>query len=188
MNQRLLDALDLLKMLEVVFEQRQSIENASLTNDAFSGTPPFPWSGIRLTLKQSRDLLTEIVENSPVQTQENKSLSPRINRPHSEGNAPSSFSDTRQFDRTFQSQNPTKAMADVRPGLNDINSLDLSGDLEPTLKNDLPKVENTKSDAGKGDGLKLETTRSERSFRGTFNRIQLTQEPVIIKEVELPSS
>ena len=63
MNQKLSDALDLLRMLEVVFEQQQlveSTEGASVGSSGKGKPGAFPWAGVRLTLKQSRARLNRI--------------------------------------------------------------------------------------------------------------------------------
>jgi len=132
MNHRLLDALDLLKMLEVVFEQRQALELNS-ENQARSTGSSFPWSGVRLTLRQSRELLQELQE-APAQ---------RVAPPRQA--QVSQASENTSFEQAVTSHHIQRAKA---------------------------QRESANSEAG------------DKNYRGTFNRIQLTQEPQVVSSEE----
>ena len=123
MNHRLLDALDLLKMLEVVFEQRQALELNGENHTKSLGSA-FPWSGVRLTLRQSRELLEDLQE-APKAT--NQRVAPT---------APAS--ENLSFEQAVASHHIQRSKA----------------------SREIPTENN-----------------EDKNYRGTFNRIQLTQEP-----------
>ena len=133
MNHRLLDALDLLKMLEVVFEQRQALELNGESHPK-SGGSAFPWSGVRLTLRQSRELLQELQEP-----------------PKANSNRQVPASDSASFEQAVQAQHIQRS-----------------------------KMSKESSNGEAGD----------KNYRGTFNRIQLTQDPqaVLSEEQASPGS
>ena len=133
MNHRLLDALDLLKMLEVVFEQRQALE-LNGENHSKSGSNTFPWSGVRLTLRQSRELLQDLSVNQE---------SPKVNL--NKTTAASHAADAVSFEQAVSSQNNQRSKVNKEP-------------------------------------VNVEV--GDKNYRGTFNRIQLTQEPQAIGSEE----
>ena len=128
MNHRLLDALDLLKMLEVVFEQRQALE-LNGENHSRSASNSFPWSGVRLTLRQSRELLQDLT-------------GPK-NAPKAPTNGP---------------------ILPIEPATSEKMSFEQAVTHQQTQRSRASK-EQPNGETG------------DKSYRGTFNRIQLTQEP-----------
>jgi hypothetical protein len=130
MNHRLLDALDLLKMLEVVFEQRQALE-LNGENHSKSSSSAFPWSGVRLTLRQSRELL-EALQEAPKASNQRPTQS-------------ISTSENVAFEQAVQSHHIQRSRAS--------------------------------REAVSGDN-------GDKNYRGTFNRIQLTQEPKAVSSEE----
>jgi hypothetical protein len=149
MNQKLSDALDLLRMLEVVFEQQQlveSTEGASVGSSGKGKPGAFPWAGVRLTLKQSRELLLSLQSPTEPHSSSRREGGPQV--------------DTGPLEKAYQVQNPP------RRGPSHQENYQKNRQAPP------PPREKTEATQESPD----------RPYRGTFNRIQLTQEPAPAEE------
>jgi hypothetical protein len=166
MNHRLLDAVDLLKMLEVVFEQRQALElNGERLSRTNSNASDFPWSGVRLTLRQAREMLQEM------------GISPEPVKVPAKIVASNQNSDHAPFEAAVRQSNgsrPKVSQEAIRTSVSEGPNAERTSMERPNPERPNPerpvRSENTRMES------------AEKNYRGTFNRIQLTQEPATTTE------
>ncbi len=174
MQHKLTDAADLLKMVELVIQQ-----HANQPGEFSSSDNQFPWAGVRLTLKQARELVLEAAAaGAPIRNESRAGDSRNAvpaQRPYPDQRQP----EHRQPDQRRPERAPRE---EVRPHRNDRNAANNAGNnLGPAASR--PKEGSAPAPAG------LSSNSADAPFRGTFNRIQLTEETVDPREEQSnPSS
>jgi len=157
MQHKLTDAADLLKMVELVIQQ-----HANQPGELSSSDNQFPWAGVRLTLKQARELVLEAASAGAPLRNESRAGDSRNAVP-----AQRPYPDQRRPERAPREE--------VRPHRNDRNAANNAGNnLGPAASR--PKEGSAPAPAG------LSSNSADAPFRGTFNRIQLTEETVDPRE------